>query len=274
MQQSASRSCCETDKMQLSVTSIPDTTPIGKILRLPLRLVGPNTVVRVLRGPLRGKRWIAGSNVHGCWLGMYECTKLSRFAALLSAGDVVFDLGANVGLYTLLAATKVGHTGQVIAFEPLKRNLQYLRTHLQLNNVHNVRVVEKAVSDRTESAFFRESQSASMGCLSVEGTVSVQTITLDDFLRSGAPAPQCIKIDVEGAEASVLAGGRETIAKHRPIVFVAIHARSLHRRCVEELRTHGYECQEIETSGADGSIPRDETWRAEILAVHSSRLSP
>jgi FkbM family methyltransferase len=259
--------------MQLSATSIPDTTPIGRLLRLPLRLIGPSTVVRVLRGPLRGKRWIAGSAVHGCWLGTYERTKITRFAALLSAGDVVFDLGANVGLYSLLAALRVGYTGQVIAFEPLARNLQYLRAHLQLNDVHNVTVVQKAVSDRTGSALFREAQSASMGCLNGGGTLAVQTITLDDFLRSGAPAPQCIKIDVEGAEGNVLAGGQETLAKHCPIVFVATHARSLHERCVDELRVHGYVCEEIERPDLDSSLQQEDTWRAEILAVHSSRLS-
>src|SRR5215469_426004 len=100
--------------MQLSVTSIPDTTRIGRLLRLPLHLVGHSTVVRVLQGPLRGKRWIAGSAVHSCWLGLYEVTKVSRFAELLSRGDVVFDLGANVGLYSLLAALKVGYVGRVI----------------------------------------------------------------------------------------------------------------------------------------------------------------
>lgn len=258
--------------MRLSFTAIPDTTQAGRIVRLPLQLIGPSTVVRVLQGPLFGKKWIAGSAVHGCWLGTYERAKLSRFAASLSPGDVVFDLGANVGLYSLLAAARVGRTGQVIAFEPLARNLRYLRAHLQLNSAHNVRVVGKAVSDRTGSALFRESQSASMGCLSAEGTVAVQTITLDDVLRSGGPAPQCIKIDVEGAEAEVLAGGKETLTRYRPVIFVALHSRSLHELCVEELRSYGYECEQLEGLEADGPVRENQVWRAEIIAIHSSRL--
>jgi FkbM family methyltransferase len=258
--------------MPRSVTGIPDTTRAGKLLRLPLQLIGPSTVVRVLQGPLCGKKWIAGSTVHGCWLGTYERTKVSRFAASLSPGDIVFDLGANVGLYSLLAAVRVGCAGQVIAFEPLARNLRYLRAHLQLNSAHNVRVVGKAVSDRTGSGFFRESRSASMGCLSEEGTLVVDTITLDDFLRSGGPAPQCIKIDVEGAEAKVLAGGQETLTRYRPVIFLALHSRSLHELCVEQLQSHGYECEQLEGLEADGPARQNQVWRAEIIAIHSSRL--
>jgi FkbM family methyltransferase len=255
----------------MSLASIPDTTSVGKLLRAPLQLIRPNTVVRVLRGPLRGKKWIAGSAVHSCWLGMYERAKMCRFAASLSAGNVVFDLGANVGLYSLLASERVGPTGKVFAFEPLARNLRFLKVHLELNEVTNVQVVEKAVSDSSGTARFSESQSASMGRLSGEGTVAVQTVTVDDFLRLGAPAPRCVKIDVEGAEARVLVGARETLAKHGPTVFVAIHSRSLHRRCTDELHTLGYECNDIEPSDANDSEKLDNEWRGEILAVHSSR---
>src|SRR6476646_6054029 len=99
----------------MPLASIPDTTSVGKILRLPLQLIGPNRVVRVLRGPLRGKKWIVGSAVHSCWLGMYERDKMARFAESLHMGDVVFDLGANVGLYSLLTAARVVRTGNVFA---------------------------------------------------------------------------------------------------------------------------------------------------------------
>ena len=254
----------------MSLALIPDTTPVGKILRIPLQLIGPNTLVRVLRGPLRGKKWIARSAVHSCWLGMYEQAKMHRFAASLSAGNVVFDVGANVGLYSLLAAQRVGPAGRVFAFEPLARNLRFLKLHLQLNEVTNVQVVEKAVSDGTGTARFSELPSASMGRLSGEGTIAVDTVTLDDFIRAGAAAPQCVKIDVEGGEASVLLGARETLAKHRPTVFVAIHSRSLHRRCTDELLTLGYECSDIEPSDPNDSETPDSEWRGEILAVHSS----
>ncbi len=57
------------------------------------------------QGPLRGKKWIVGSSTHGCWIGSYEHKKQRTFWLSLRPNDVVYDIGANVGFYTLLAAT-------------------------------------------------------------------------------------------------------------------------------------------------------------------------
>jgi hypothetical protein len=105
------------------------------------------TVVPVIRGPLRGARWIAGSANHGFWLGTFEPGKLRAFCEAVRPGDVVYDVGAHVGLYTLLAARRVGPAGHVFAFEPSHRNLAHLHRHCTLNHAANVRIVEAAVSD-------------------------------------------------------------------------------------------------------------------------------
>lgn len=65
-------------------------------------------VVPVLQGSLRGRKWIVGSSNHGCWLGSYEWKKQRLFTRTVSSGDVVFDIGAHVGFYTLLASVLVG----------------------------------------------------------------------------------------------------------------------------------------------------------------------
>jgi len=74
--------------------------------------------VPILQGPLRGKCWIVGSATHGCWLGSYEAVKQSAFAASVKAGGVTYDVGANVGFYTLLASALAGPRGHVFASSP------------------------------------------------------------------------------------------------------------------------------------------------------------
>src|SRR5687768_7123297 len=117
--------------------NLSSRTLVGKLLRLPLRLIPGSAVVPVLKGPLRGARWVVGSMPHGAWLGTIELHMLRDLAGRLRAGMTVYDLGANVGLYTLAAARAVGAEGRVYAFEPLPRNVSYLKRHLALNKLTN-----------------------------------------------------------------------------------------------------------------------------------------
>jgi hypothetical protein len=110
----------------LNFSAIPRHAVAGRALRLPLRLIPRSLVVPILQGPLRGARWIVGSATHGCWLGCYERAKQQGFVRILAPGQVVYDLGANVGFYTLLAARRVGPTGEVHAFEPGAENLEFV----------------------------------------------------------------------------------------------------------------------------------------------------
>ncbi|HEV8435127.1 MAG TPA: FkbM family methyltransferase, partial [Thermoanaerobaculia bacterium] len=115
-------------------------TFIGRLLRLPLRLVPNGRVVRIKSGPLRGWRWITGSAPHGCWLGTYERDSQRAFMDNVHEGDVVYDIGANAGFFTLLASTLAGPRGLVFAFEPLPRNVALLERHVSLNGCENVRI--------------------------------------------------------------------------------------------------------------------------------------
>src|SRR5687767_8704385 len=113
---------------------------LGRVVRFPLRLVPRDAVLRVLSGPLRGRRWIAGAATHGCWLGTYERFVQRIFVEHVRPGGVVYDVGANAGFFTLLASKLAGSSGRVYAFEPMERNLHYIRKHLQMNRVENVEV--------------------------------------------------------------------------------------------------------------------------------------
>jgi FkbM family methyltransferase len=176
-------------------------------------------------------------------------------------GGTVLDLGANVGFYTLLAAELVGPSGRVHAFEPVPRNLQYLRQHIALNGLTNVSVVEAAVSDAGGRRRFRLHVSAAMGHLGDDGQMEVSTVALDQFVfETAVAAPHSIKIDVEGAEFSVLQGARETLSQHRPSLLLATHSHALRSHCLDLLAAHGYMVRPIETRNGDRAD--------EFLAIH------
>src|SRR5215471_15904440 len=111
---------------------------LGGLLRLPLRLLPRDMTVRILQGELRGKKWIVGSSDHGCWLGSYEFEKQILLTKMIKQNTNFFDIGAHVGFYTLLASYLVKDSGNVFAFEPFPRNIEYLEKHLMANGIQNV----------------------------------------------------------------------------------------------------------------------------------------
>src|SRR5271156_5804490 len=108
---------------------ISQQTLVGKIIRLPSKRLPPGSVVRVVRGLARGKRWIADSSAYGFSLGYWELPNQRRFVSRLQSGDVVYDIGVHVGLYTLLSSDRMGSTGHVYAFDSLRQDAACLRLH-------------------------------------------------------------------------------------------------------------------------------------------------
>jgi FkbM family methyltransferase len=179
----------------INLSGITRSSLVGKLLRLPLRLLPRNLTVPILQGPLRGTKWISGSSTHGCWLGSYEFDKQRLLTKTIRSGTVFLDIGANVGFYTLLASVLVGEDGQVFAFEPLPKNIDYLDRHLKINAIRNVKVFRAAVSDQTGTAFFEEVESASEGRLSEKGKLTVELLSLDDLYFKGLlPLPDYMKL--------------------------------------------------------------------------------
>ena len=181
----------------LNFSIVPDKSLVGRALRLPLRLVPASARMVILQGPLRGKRWIAGSCEHGCWLGSYEYRKQRRFAAEVRRGDVIYDLGAHVGFYSLLASALTGPEGRVFSFEPLSTNLAVLRQHLNLNGINNCTVLDVAVKQPGGVADFTAGPTSTMGRLTgaSKSGISVRTVVLDDLVSRGElPLPECDQV--------------------------------------------------------------------------------
>lgn len=222
-------------------------TLLGKILRLPLSLIPPETEVRILRGPLRRKKWIKGAGPNAYWVGTYEVARVRAFADAITQGAVIYDVGANVGIYSLIASLRAGITGSVYAFEPLDRNLRYLRRHIVLNNVLNCTVIESAISNEDGTRRFSSAAwGPSMAKLSPDGETLVPSTTLDSCIygEKHLRPPDILKIDVEGAELEVLEGSTMALSEFHPKVFLEIHGTQLHAECRAFLLAKGYEVEE------------------------------
>lgn len=157
----------------------------------------------------------------------YELDTTRLFELLLKPGDVMLDIGAHVGYYTLLAAKLVGASGKVYAFEPEPENYATLLRNIELNKLDNVVAVRKAISNRNTPCQFFLSQldngNHSLVHLGLpeKGTISVETTTLDQFLEEvGWPRIDIIKMDIEGSELAALEGMEKFFARAQQIRLV------------------------------------------------------
>jgi FkbM family methyltransferase len=176
---------------------------------------------RILAGPCRGATMILNRSTQTkVWVGMFDRRLQRELKSLARADDVAFDVGAYQGFFSLL----LSRTCQsVVAVEPDPRNVADLRTNIALNDA-NISVVHAAVAavpgktslllgvEPTESRLVEAHYTQNPWSGSAEVTVT----TLDELAdRHGHPG--VIKIDVEGAEAEVLRGGDEVLARRPPI---------------------------------------------------------
>jgi FkbM family methyltransferase len=151
----------------------------------------------------------------------------------LGPGKVFGDIGANVGVFSVKAAKEVGDSGLVIAIEPFIESAFRLSSNVRTNGYSNVRVRNFCIGRNTEHARLHLNQGkpnsfsllpSSNGNGNAETkteSISVLSVSLDDLCRwENLERLDYLKIDAEGAEADILAGGPETIRRFRPIVQV------------------------------------------------------
>ena len=129
-------------------------------------------------------------------------------------GDIVFDIGAHLGLYTLAAANSVGREGMVVAFEPDDENFHLLQRNVRLNGFENVKLVKAALGkEECEKLFccnIDPMNSSLVWTFDVRSTRKIQVMTLDEVVEnSKLHHIDWIKIDVEGGEMDVLEGGKK-----------------------------------------------------------------
>lgn len=192
----------------------------------------------ILRGPLAGKKWLLASRSNFFW-GTYEPEQTQAFQKVIRPGDVVFDVGAHYGYYTLLSSALAGAGGRVFAFEPSPGNIPHLKKHIEINRCSNVEVLELALSDHEGTARFDNQAGSGTGHLAADGRIEVQITTLDAISPRLSPL-NVLKIDVEGAEVEVLKGGEKTILAAKPAIFLSTHGDALKQASFGLLRGWGY----------------------------------
>ena len=208
----------------------------------------------------------------------YEPHVTAVMRPLLRPGMVMVDIGANVGYYTLMAASRVGPTGKVIAFEPLDDNCALLSMSLKVNRFQNVTVHPLAVADFEGLVEFVIDDSN--GGINIgdppAGASLVQAVTLDAFLADERRV-DIVKMDIEGAEGRALKGMRALLRRHRPLLFSEFTPSALPWRSaiepedyLDELRALGYRLFVIDR--AQGASPVAQS-NAEIISdFTASRL--
>lgn len=188
---------------------------------------------------------------------LYEPGTWQTIKAILREGDTFVDVGAHVGTFSCLAAALVGEIGSVVAFEPDKKNRKALITNVGRNSFDTVFISQKAVADITGHIAFHHCadndgghaiydpgmQAGNPKSRQVVKRKLVECVTLD---QCGFGAIRLVKIDVEGAECSVLRGAQYMISHRRPAIIAENNYAGL--RCMgtdennlrELIRQHGY----------------------------------
>lgn len=171
-----------------------------------------------------------------------ESDLMTDFLSELREGDVVFDIGANVGFHTCFAGNAVG-SGEVFAFEPYTENVEQLQRNIKNNELDNVNVFPVPLSDETGDVEFRTPDKSITGhgtggitLHEGEDTETMDAVRGDDLrLRRGIPTPNVVKLDVEGAEEKVLRGLEDTLASEEcRLVYCEIHLQTDSRPSIHD----------------------------------------
>lgn len=199
----------------------------------------------------------------------YEDDVLEVIEKNLGPGDVFYDIGANVGVFSFIAATLVGENGAVLAFEPEENNLTCLRRSMERASLANLTLHDCALGAEDGEMTFDRRGGAFSGRLVDTGddgvgmAVRVGVRSIDSLVDDGAPPPTLLKIDVEGGEGAVLEGAARTLRVHKPAVLCEMHGFNPDgvRRAVDMLVESGYVFQTLAgdrvTADPEGAgIPR------------------
>lgn len=163
--------------------------------------------------------------------GTLEPSVQEALRRLLAPGAVFYDIGANVGFFTLLGARLVGPEGHVVAFEPVPACARAVARNIELNGFAHAEIRAAAVAATSGEGRLLVVGEASWSHLASTGRhadardeISVEVVAIDELVAAGAVAPpDVVKIDVEGAELQALEGMRAMIERARPAIVCELH---------------------------------------------------
>jgi FkbM family methyltransferase len=230
---------------------------------------------RIRQGVGKGLLFSPGGSNAGYLLGTSEPGVQRAMLTLLKPGMTFFDVGANVGFHSTVACRLIDPSrGHVVSFEPLSANAGQVEINARLNHFECIRVMPVALGNHDGEARFLLSEISSRGALETTGRVptshsgiaTVQIRRLDTLMNEAhLPPPDVMKIDVEGAEADVLAGAHETLMRHRPMLMIELHGTNT--EVASALDAINYRASVLGKSGSIFEVP----WDAYIIATPAER---
>lgn len=202
--------------------------------------------------------------------GVHEYNSTEEVKRIITPGMKILEIGANIGYYALIEATRAGNSGQLYAIEPSPTNFEALKKNLELNGIRNAYLHQAAfgekrgkatfyVYDRSNLSSFIKRTDMGMACTEVE----VEILTLDDFLQG--KEVDFVRMDVEGYEREILRGAEQAFAsgKKPKYFFIEVHSDLLHKK--------GSSCKEIlELLGGYGYDIKKSFWRGKDSVSVSS----
>jgi len=197
--------------------------------------VGMSDLARVNRHGIRYELDLSEAIDLALYFDMYERSSHKTMFRFLKKGDTVFDIGANLGVYTMYMARCVGSSGKVFAFEPTTYAYRKLRRNVELNpQLEGIVSLNNAYLNESNHAiqpnrFFASwnlrngHRKHSIHCGELKEANGAESKTLDEFVQSvGIEQIDFMKIDVDGFECRILRGGVRVLSEFRPVILCEI----------------------------------------------------
>ncbi len=185
----------------------------------------------------------------------YELNLRKLFNNILKPGMITYDIGANIGIFSLLFIDKVGPDGGAYAFEPEENNYACLVKTKNFNKMSNLYINPVCVAESSGAKLFDRRGGASSGRIVETDNIDKRhnfslkaSVSIDDFIfKENNPAPDLVKIDVEGNEYRAINGMMKTLEKYKPYIVCELH-KDLCPKIDEiflKLNMFGYKCYDL-----------------------------
>lgn len=255
--------------------------PAASLIRKALNfsVPGDRVEIEIAGGEIAGMKMILDLKTEkDYWLGTYEPELQAAARSLVKPAMVVYDVGANIGFVSLLMSGFCGETGQVYSFEALPVNLARLAENIACNQLEaQISVQPYAVIDQIQATTFllgpsggtgKAGGSAGRDDLGYTDSIEVDGISLDEFVYTlEHPAPDVIKIDIEGGEILALPGMRRLLMEVHPILLLELHGPDAAKTAWVLLSECGYTLHRMQPGFPSIDALEHLGWKSYLVAL-------